>query len=94
MFKCRRARAAVRAAFAASVLWACGCATHSALLVHPESGATARCQAAASGILFGSAAALLDECVRAQERRGYKVVEKLTPAERAELERRGLLTAP
>ncbi len=68
-----------------------GCASRSVMLVHPQSGATARCAAAGVGIMAGSAEGFVEECLRQYESQGYLVEEKLTPEQRADLERRGLL---
>lgn len=71
-----------------------GCASRSALLVHPQSGATVRCGAAGAGIMAGSADSLVEECLKKYERQGYVDMEHLTPEQRADLERRGLLPKP
>jgi len=68
-----------------------GCATRSALMIHPQSGSTIRCGATGTGILAGSAAGLIEECIRDYESRGYVPMEKLTQEQRADLKRRGLL---
>lgn len=68
-----------------------GCASRSALLVHPQSGATARCGAAGAGIMAGGVDSLVEECLKKYERQGYLSVEELTPEQRADLERRGVL---
>jgi hypothetical protein len=36
----------------------------------------------------------VEECLRSYERQGYVPVEKLTPEQRADLERRGVLPKP
>jgi len=68
-----------------------GCSSHGVTLVQPQNGATAECSA--SGVGFGSAFAegFIGECIRQYERRGYIQIDQLTPAQRADLERRGLL---
>lgn len=67
------------------------CASRSVMLIHPQSGATARCAAAGVGIMAGSAEGFVEECLRQYESQGYLVEEKLTPEQRADLEKRGLL---
>jgi hypothetical protein len=68
-----------------------GCASRTVNLVDPQSGATAEC----SGSGYSLGAALLqghiDDCVQRSEARGYVTVDKLTPEQRADLEKRGLL---
>jgi len=71
-----------------------GCASRSALLVHPQSGATVRCGAAGAGIMAGSAKDIVEECLKKYESQGYVDMEQLTPQQRADLERRGLLPKP
>ena len=71
-----------------------GCTSRSVMLVHPQSGATARCGAAGAGIMAGTADSLVEECLKSYESQGYVDVEKLTPEQRADLERRGVLPKP
>ncbi len=71
-----------------------GCASRSVILIHPQSGATVKCGAAGFGIMAGSAEGMVEECLQSYESRGYVVEEKLTPEQRAELEKRGLLPKP
>jgi hypothetical protein len=71
-----------------------GCVSRSVQLVHPQSGATARCSAAGTGILAGAVDAVVDPCVKEYRGRGYVPETELTPEQRADLERRGLLTKP
>ena len=67
------------------------CSSQTVKLVQPQSGATAECSA--SG--FGFSAAWVEEtlggCARPYESRGYVRLDRLTPEQRADLERRGLL---
>ena len=67
------------------------CAGQGVMLVHPQSGATVKCSAASVGIMAGVAGGFVEECLRSYERQGYVPVEKLTPEQRADLERRGVL---
>jgi len=71
-----------------------GCASRSAMLVHPQSGATVRCGAAGAGIMAGAADSLVEDCLKKYESQGYLSVEELTPAQRADLQNRGVLPKP
>lgn len=71
-----------------------GCASRSVMLVHPQSGATVRCGAAGAGIMAAAAEGIVEECLRSYGGQGYVPVEKLTPEQRADLERRGVLPKP
>ena len=70
------------------------CASRSAMLVHPQSGATMKCGAAGVGIMAGAAEGFVEECLKRYESQGYVAMEKLTPEQRADLEKRGLLPKP
>ena len=65
--------------------------SNTAVLIQPQTGATAECSGSSVGIgpLFSES--FVDSCSRAYENRGYVAVQRLTPEERASLERRGLL---
>ena len=71
--------------------FSCACSSQTVKLVQPQSGATAECSAAGFG--FGGAwvEESLGGCVRPYENRGYVRLDRLTPEQRADLERRGLL---
>lgn len=72
-----------------------GCVSEQSLtLVQPQTGATARCGASGTGSMSGAAAGLVGECRKKYEGQGYVDVEKLTPEQRADLERRGLMPKP
>ena len=71
-----------------------GCASQSVMLVHPQSGATIKCGAAGAGVIAGAAQSLVEECSKRYESQGYVDVEKLTPQQRVDLERRGVLPKP
>lgn len=71
-----------------------GCASRSTVLVHPQSGANATCSASGAGIMAGAADSFVEECLRSYQRQGYVPMEKLTPEQRADLERRGVLPKP
>lgn len=66
------------------------CASDSVLLVNPRTGASVKCAASGSGIMAPAATGMVDDCIR---RYGpdYVPVERLTPEERIDLERRGVL---
>lgn len=67
------------------------CSSHGVNMIHPQSGATAECSA--SGLGFGASfsAEFVENCSRTYEDRGYVRTDKLTPEQRAILERRGLV---
>ena len=73
------------------LLASAACSSRAVKLVQPQSGATAECNA--SG--FGFSAAWVEEtlggCARPYESRGFVRLDRLTPEQRADLERRGLL---
>ena len=72
-----------------------GCVSQqSVTLVHPVSGATAKCGATGSAVMAGAAGGLVEDCRKKYESQGYVDVEYLTPAQRADLERRGLMPKP
>ena len=67
------------------------CTSQTVKMIQPQTGATAECSGSSVGIgaFFGES--FVDSCARVYENRGYVAVERLTPEERASLERRGLL---
>lgn len=67
------------------------CTSQTVKMIQPQTGATAECSGSSFGFgpLFTESFA--DSCTRVYETRGYVVRERLTPQERADLERRGLL---
>ncbi len=67
------------------------CASHTVKFIHPQSGATAECSSSGFGIGASFSEGFVSGCGRAYEERGYVKLEQLTPAERAALEKRGLL---
>ena len=77
---------------ALSLLGLAACSSAGVTLVQPQTGATVKCGGAGWGIMYGAAAGIVDECVRSHAPDGYVPVEKLTPGESADLERRGVLT--
>lgn len=67
------------------------CASQSVMLVQPQSGSTVRCEEEGIGILAGAVGARVQDCLESYRNKGFVQVEKLTPEQRADLERRGLL---
>ena len=67
------------------------CTSQTVKMIQPQTGATAECNGSSFGIgpLFSEN--FVDRCARVYENRGYVPVQRLTPEERANLERRGLL---
>ena len=67
------------------------CTSQTVKMIQPQTGATAECSGSSVGFgpLFTENFA--DSCTRVSENRGYVALERLTPQERADLERRGLL---
>lgn len=79
------------------LLWAAaltGCSSESVVLVNPQTGASVRCSASGAGIMAAVPPGMIEECLRKYEPQGYVTVERLTPAERAEFERRGGVLTP
>jgi hypothetical protein len=75
-------------------LAAAGCSSESVVLVNPQTGASVRCSASGAGIMAAVPPGMVEECLRKYEPQGYVTVERLTPAERAEFERRGGVLTP
>jgi hypothetical protein len=77
--------------FAISSLAIYGCTSQNVKMIQPQTGATAECSGSSVGIgpLFSES--FVDSCARGYETRGYVALQRLTPEERASLERRGLL---
>jgi hypothetical protein len=80
-----------RMTFAVSLLLVSACTSQTVKMIHPQTGATAECSGSsfAIGALFSES--FVDGCARVYENRGYVALPRLTPEERANLERRGLL---
>lgn len=68
-----------------------GCSSRSVILVHPPSGASMRCSATGSGLMAGVAEGFVADCVKNYESKGYVLIDKLSPQERSDLEKRGLM---
>lgn len=77
--------------FAVSLLVVSACTSQAVKMIQPQTGAIAECSGSSFGIgpLFSES--FVDSCARVYENRGYVAVQRLTPGERANLERRGLL---
>lgn len=67
------------------------CASPSVFLVHPESGATMSCSATGYGLIAGFAEGFVEECVRNYKSKGYVPSDQLSPQQRSDLEKRGVL---
>jgi hypothetical protein len=67
------------------------CTSQTVMMIQPTTGATAECSGSSYGFgpLFSES--FVDSCARVYQNRGYVALERLTPEERANLERRGLL---
>jgi hypothetical protein len=81
---------AFQAGFVLSFLAVSACVSQTVKLVHPQSGASAKCDASGFGYMSVAVESAVKECVRRIEKDGYVPIEKLTPEQRADLERRGL----
>ena len=77
--------------FAISLLAISACTGQTVKMIQPETGATAECSGSSVGIgpLFSES--FVDSCSRVYENRGYVALQRLTPEQRANLERRGLM---
>jgi hypothetical protein len=90
--KTKRSRHCVeRMILSVSLLAMNACASQTVKMIQPKTGATAECSGSSFGIgpLFSES--FVDSCARLYETRGYLPLQRLTPEERASLERRGLL---
>jgi len=67
------------------------CSSQTVGFIQPQSGATAECSASGFGIGAAWVEGTLRECAKRYEDRGYIPLDKLTPEQRVDLERRGLL---
>lgn len=84
--KTRRFQALVFASFLALA----ACTSQTVRMIHPQTGATVQCSGSSYGFgpLFSEN--FVDSCARVYGKRGYVALQRLTPEERASLERRGL----
>lgn len=67
------------------------CSSHSVALINPKDGATAKCSAMGAGIGAAWVQSYIGNCIREYESSGYVKTDELTPEQRADLEKRGLL---
>jgi hypothetical protein len=79
------------AAAALSLFLPTACTSQSVNLVNPQSGATTECSGSGFGLAGAWLQGYIDDCIRRSESRGYVAFDKLTPEQRDDLERRGLL---
>jgi hypothetical protein len=90
--KTQRSRDCVKGiTFAASLLVLSACTSQTVKMIQPQTGARAECSGSSFGIGPLFAESFVDSCARVYENRGYVPMQRLTPEERANLERRGLL---
>jgi hypothetical protein len=76
--------------FLSLLLALCSC-SQKTILVHPGTGAKSECSVSSYGLLGAGMPTMMEVCLEDAEKKGYVSVEKLTPEQRADLERRGLL---
>ena len=77
--------------FAVLLLAFAGCTGQTVKMIQPQSGATAECSGSSYGFGQFFTESFVDSCTRAYENRGYIALQRLTPEDRARIERRGLL---
>lgn len=78
-------------ALAVLCLSAASCTSQTVTMIQPQSGATAECSGSSYGFGQLFTESFVDSCARAYEQRGFVPLERLTPEDRARLEKRGLL---
>jgi len=71
-----------------------GCSSQGVRLIHPQTGATVECSGSGFGLGAAWVESHINDCTRRNENRGYIRLDKLTPEQRALLEKRGLLKQP
>ena len=86
-----RTKVLLPAALAALCLSAIGCTNQTVAMIQPQTGATAECSGSSYGFGQLFTESFVDSCARAYEQRGFIPMERLTPEERARLQRQGLL---
>jgi hypothetical protein len=77
--------------FTVSLLTTSACTSQTVKMIEPQTGATAECSGSSVGIGALGGESFVDSCARVYENRGYVALQRLTPEQRASLERRGLL---
>lgn len=85
---CRSAQPVILAAL---FLGISACTSQTVKMIEPQTGATAECSGSSIGFGPLFTESFVDSCARVYQNRGYVSLERLTPEERASLERRGLL---
>ncbi|MDH3442710.1 MAG: hypothetical protein OEN50_02200 [Deltaproteobacteria bacterium] len=80
-----------RAVLVLCLLLAAACASHGATFIHPQTGATLECSGSGFGLGTAWVQDHIDNCIRRSKNRGYVSVDQLTPQQRIDLEKRGLL---
>lgn len=77
--------------FAVSLIAMSACTSQTVKMIQPGTGATGECSGSSFGFgpLFSES--FVDSCARVYENRGYVALQRLTPEQRASLERRGLM---
>jgi hypothetical protein len=82
---------APRIIFAGVSLAISACSSQTVTMIQPQTGATAECRGSSFGFGQLFTESFAESCARLYENRGYVALERLSPEERASLERRGLL---
>jgi hypothetical protein len=77
--------------FVVGLLALSACMSQTVKMIQPQTGATAECSGSSYGFGQLFSESFVDSCARVYEKRGYVALQRLTPEERATLERRGLL---
>ena len=70
-----------------------GCSTRVVTLVHPVSGASAKCSASGAGLGTVWAESFIDNCIERYKDMGYLPLDELTPEQRDALQKQGSLPA-
>ena len=79
------------AILAAGLLALSACTSQTVKMIQPQTGATADCSGSSFGFGQLFTESFVESCARVYENRGFVALQRLTPEERASLERRGLL---
>ena len=83
-----------RLALMLCVLLLPACVSQGVTFINPRNGATLECSGAGFGLGSAWVKGHIDDCARRSEARGYVSVDQLTPEQRLDLEKRGLLPIP
>ena len=76
---------------ASGLLLTPACSSQGVTLINPQTGATVKCSGSGFGLGAAWVESHINACTRRNENRGYIRIDKLTPEQRAELGKRGLL---